>query len=860
MNRPFLPLAPTGLKISGQEATEIASFVLIANAPAGDRAAISSSVEAHAGRQFFLRYTDEIAGLREALECCSWDAVVLDCRGGSVDFDAYLHVIRHYWPNANIVVWGGEQAGQPVEDRRLLRVTERAPAALVASLADLPRTSPESATPARRSRKEADAAAHLQQLADNIPECLWLQDLVEREVVYVNPAYASITGFEPAMPVNDWRALFDCVYVDDVARFAEAQARAPFGGLDEEFRIRRADGELRWVHLRTFAIRDREGLIAGVGGAMRDISAAVAQQKHLYQVTHFDGLTALPNRMLLQERLTASVAMARRNDWLLGLLLIDIDRFKIINDTLGHAVGDELLQQAAMRLRACLRDSDTVGRMGGDEFAVVLPDMDSAEMAAIVARKVVEVIAEPFVIDGQELFVSASVGISLYPDDAADIDVLVRNADAAMYRAKDSGRNAYAFYTAEMNVRARRRLGLETDLRQALARDEFELHYQPKVNCRSGAIAGVEALIRWRHPERGLVGPDEFIPLLEETGLIVPVGDWVMRTACAQMQEWHTAGFAQLDIAVNVSARQMEGRRLIEAVRVALDATGLPAAALEIELTESLLMRDPPAVVDMLSELKAMGLQVAVDDFGTGYSSLSYLKRFPLDNLKVDRAFVQDIAASAGDASITRAVIHMGHELALKVVAEGVETAEQLEALQIAGCDEIQGYYFSRPLPPKDILELLRSGRTLPVRSGADGEYEQRSGLDPAIARALSDLRQERDRQAAAADAARLLWRQTLEAFAEPVVGVDRAGQVVFANDAADEAFAECGLHPGVVIADCLPPLALALGGDASVAVTGADGTRYRVRISRLQARQPSAAGDRSGATLLWFSRDGEVS
>ena len=857
MNRPFVPLPSQHRAPSTRESTEIASFVLIANAPSADRAAISSSVEALVGRQFLLRYADEIAGLREALECCSWDAVVLDCRHGAVDFDAYRHVVRHYWPNAMMVVWGGDGASAEAEDRRLLRQEDERAEALAAVLAGLPENSPEAATPARRNRKDADVAAHLQQLADNIPECLWLQDLVEREVVYVNPAYASITGFEPKMPVEDWGALFDCVYVDDVVRFAEAQARAPFGGLNEEFRIRRADGELRWIHLRTFAIRDREGLIAGIGGAMRDISAVVAQQQHLYQVTHFDGLTALPNRMLLQERLTASVAMARRNDWLLGLLLIDIDRFKVINDTLGHAVGDELLQQAAMRLHACLRDSDTVGRMGGDEFAVVLPDMDSAEMAAIVARKIVEVIAEPFVIDGQELFVSASVGISLYPDDAADIDVLVRNADAAMYRAKDSGRNAYAFYTAEMNVRARRRLGLETDLRQALARDEFELHYQPKVNCRSGAIAGVEALIRWRHPERGLVGPDEFIPLLEETGLIVPVGDWVMRTACAQMKEWHDAGHTQLDIAVNVSARQMEGRRLVEAVRTALDSTGLPAAALELELTESLLMRDPPAVVDLLAELKAMGLQVAVDDFGTGYSSLSYLKRFPLDNLKVDRAFVQDIAASAGDASITRAVIHMGHELALKVVAEGVETAEQLEALQIAGCDEIQGYYFSRPLPAAEILSLLSSGRRLPVRSGTDDQYETRRGVDPALARALANLRQERDRQAAAADSARLLWRQTLEAFAGPLVGVDRSGQVVFANDAADEAFADCGLHPGVSIGSCLPETLAALDGATEVQVTAADGTTYRVRVSRLKGSQPNTAGDGGGATLLWFSAAG---
>jgi diguanylate cyclase (GGDEF)-like protein/PAS domain S-box-containing protein len=848
MNRPFVPPASPVIGDPQTRDPAIASFVLMLDVPQADRETLARLAEG-SRQPFFLRHAREIAGMREALECCSWEAVVLDIRDDALDVDAHRHVIRRYWPDTTIIIWGQPEGRAAEGEPGTMLLGAVTPGELMKSLEGLPRGGERPVASLPRRARDSGAAAHLQQLADNIPECLWLHDLREREVVYVNPGYEMITGYRPDERLDDWRKLFHCVHVDDVVRFAEAQARAPFGGLEEEFRIRRPDGELRWVHLHTFAIRDAEGLIAGIGGIIRDVSGIVEQKAELYQVTHFDDLTALPNRMLIQERLAASVALARRNGWLLGLLLIDIDRFKIINDTLGHAIGDELLRQASRRLRACLRDSDVVGRMGGDEFAVILPDMESAELAAIVARKVVEVMAEPFVIEEQELFVSASVGISLYPDDAEAIDVLVRNADAAMYRAKDAGRNAYAFYTAEMNARARRRLGLETDLRQALARGEFELHYQPKVNCHSGKVAGVEALIRWRHPQRGLVGPNEFIPLLEETGLIVPVGDWVMLEACRQMRRWHQAGFDQLDVAVNVSARQMEGRRLIGAVHSALAATDLPAAALELELTESLLMRDPPAVAGMLGELKSLGLQVAVDDFGTGYSSLSYLKRFPLDNLKVDRAFVQDIAASAGDASITRAVIHMGHELALKVVAEGVETAEQLEALRAAGCDEIQGYYFSKPLPAAEITALLDSGKSLPMREGMGGQHAPQPIFDAAAARALADLRQERDRLAAAADAARLLWRQTLDACEQPVVGVDRTGQVVFTNAAADLAFGEVGLHPGAPLGASLPALAPMLSGAASGFVNCADGRGYSVRSSPLQG------ADRSGGALLWFAR-----
>jgi diguanylate cyclase (GGDEF)-like protein/PAS domain S-box-containing protein len=809
--------------------------------------------EAGGGAGWRFHHTGGGASLREALERCACDAVVLDGRLPAAELEACCRLVRHYWPQVPLLLHGA--AAATADDAAvgaasgLLRIASADPQALLAALAGAKPAAAAATAPHPIAGNGIGPVSRLEQLADNIPECLWLYDLAQRGLVYVNPAYAQITGHADAASRlgADWRSLFDCVDVEDVARFAEAQARAPFGGLDEELRIRRRDGELRWIQLRTFAIRDRSGLIAGIGGVIRDVSALIEQRAQLHRVTHYDGLTALPNRLLLLERLRGSLAMARRSGWRVGLLLIDLDRFKLINDTLGHLAGDELLRQAALRLRACLRESDTVGRLGGDEFAVVLPDMDSNELAAVVARKIVEVTAEPFVVDGRQLFVSASVGISLFPDDGDGPEALIRNAEAAMYQAKEGGRNGYLFYAAEMNARAQRRLGLETDLRQALVRGEFELHYQPKVDCRSGRIAGVEALIRWRHPQRGLVGPGEFIPLLEETGLIVAVGDWVLNAACTQMKCWHDAGFTGLDVAVNVSARQMDGGRLAGQVRAALAASGLPPTALELELTESLLMRDPPAAADMLVELKAIGVQVAVDDFGTGYSSLSYLKRFPLDNLKVDRAFVQDIAASAGDASITRAVIRMGHELALKVVAEGVETAEQLAALQAAGCDEIQGYLFSRPLPAPEIGALLASGRGLPPAPQAAGTAAA-AGHDPALARALAEFGRERERLSQAAAAARDLWRQTIDALGLPLIGVDLGGRIAFLNRAAEAELGSRGVRPGEPLAQCLGELSLPPENALPTTIDYRQGARrWRLGIAALTTTEAS------GGWLLSF-------
>jgi diguanylate cyclase (GGDEF)-like protein len=450
-----------------------------------------------------------------------------------------------------------------------------------------------------------------------------------------------------------------------------------------------------------------------------DIAFAVDhldKQERLNYLAYFDVLTGLPNRTLFYERLTQGLALTRRNDTQLAVLSVDLDNFKSVIDTLGHGIGDLCLFEVGRRLSDCLRETDTVGRMSGDKFGIILPDIANAEAAADVARKTIASSRKAYTIDGHELFVSVSIGITLFPNDADSSDALVGNADSAMYLAKDMGRNTYQFFTAEMNRNTQDKLRLEADLHYALPRGEFLLYYQPQVSCATGKITGLEALLRWQHPQRGLVGPSDFIPALEATDLIIDVSAWILATACAQAQSWHAAGLGTPTIAVNVSGRQLLGDSLNQMVRQALDASGLAPAYLELELTESQLMKNAENVIGILTRLKAMGVKLSVDDFGTGYSSLAYLKRFPIDSLKVDQAFVRDIIADPNDVSITRAIITLAHSLKLKVVAEGVETEGQLGLLISNYCDEIQGYYFSWPLPAEEATALLRSGRSLDSR------------------------------------------------------------------------------------------------------------------------------------------------
>jgi diguanylate cyclase (GGDEF)-like protein len=435
-----------------------------------------------------------------------------------------------------------------------------------------------------------------------------------------------------------------------------------------------------------------------------------AAEERNARLAQFDSLTGLPNRHLFQDRLAQSVALARRGGATMAMLFIDLDRFKLVNDTMGHAAGDRLLKEAAVRLSRSVRASDTVARLGGDEFAATLLDLSRPGDAAVVAQKIIDALAEPFMLDGHDAYVSGSVGIALFPGDSEDAAGLVMNADAAMYRAKERGRNNYQFYTRALNERAMQRLALESSLRKALDRQEFLLHYQPRLSLKTGRICGMEALLRWNHPERGVVAPAEFIPVLEETGLIVPVGEWVLRSACRQVRLWADEGLPVTSMAVNLSARQFQAPDLERSLMEILSGAGIDARVMELEITESLLIDDPDRAARTLRSLAACGLKISVDDFGTGYSSLAYLKRFPLDALKIDRSFVRDIARDADDAAITVAIIDLAHALGMEVVAEGVETRGQLDFLARHGCDEIQGFFFSPPIDAAQCARLLREG------------------------------------------------------------------------------------------------------------------------------------------------------
>lgn len=431
-------------------------------------------------------------------------------------------------------------------------------------------------------------------------------------------------------------------------------------------------------------------------------------QERLHYLAHHDLLTDLPNRALFIDRLTQALSHVHRRNRALAILFIDLDRFKVINDTLGHDIGDRLLQDLAERLRSCLREGDTVARFGGDEFTVLLEDVADTTDVSPIASKILDILSNPFTVGGRELFITASIGISVFPGDGQNAHTLLKNADTAMYRAKEHGRNSYQFYSAEMSTRALERLTMETDLRRALAREEFLLHYQPQFDLENGSIIGVEALIRWNHPDLGLISPDDFIPLLEETGLILPVGEWVLRTACAQNKAWQDAGLTPISVSVNLSGRQVDSPDLIEQVRSIITETKLDPSYLELEITESMIMGDTEATNKTLKHISEMGITFAIDDFGTGYSALSYLRHFPINTIKIDRSFVRDITTDPDGAAIVTTIIAMARNLRLGIIAEGVETEQQSAFLSSHGCTRVQGYLFSRPLPAEEIAELLQ--------------------------------------------------------------------------------------------------------------------------------------------------------
>jgi diguanylate cyclase (GGDEF)-like protein len=485
------------------------------------------------------------------------------------------------------------------------------------------------------------------------------------------------------------------------------------------------DGECRIFEIRASPLIDSEGDLQGIIESSRDITATIRAESQLREnesrlrhLVHHDQLTDLPNRLLLQDRMEHAMACSRRSGKSLALLFLDLDRFKTINDSLGHLVGDQVLREVGERLRRCVRETDTVARLGGDEFVIIQEGIRDFSNVIVVVQKILQMLPDPIVVEGQRLYVTPSIGVSLYPNDAESVEGLMQCADVAMYQAKALGRNTYQFYTPDMNAHSHKFLLMEGDLRRALEARQFILYYQPQVDLVSGRLVGAEALLRWDHPEMGMISPDQFIPLAEETGLILPIGEWVLETACTQNRQWQQVGYPAMNVSVNISGRQFRQPGFIDMLENVLGKTGLSPEWLELEITESIVMESVHDMISTLAEIREKGIGLSIDDFGTGYSSLSYLKRFPVSKLKIDRSFVRDVVSGRDDMEIATAVIALARSMKLDVVAEGVENREQLSFLLERGCSHGQGFLFGPPCPPEDFDSYFLEPSLLPLFEG----------------------------------------------------------------------------------------------------------------------------------------------
>jgi diguanylate cyclase (GGDEF)-like protein/PAS domain S-box-containing protein len=541
----------------------------------------------------------------------------------------------------------------------------------------------------------------------------------EGKLLNINRAFATMRGYESAEQLLAELSVDGRMTLIDPTRITEwRQELEKHGSIRSvEVEIRCRDGSRKWALMNIRARRNSDGVVVH-DGTLEDITEHKAAQQRVYRLAYYDDLTGLANRALLRNRLNTAIAAASQPGCGAALLYLDIDRFKLINDSLGHSVGDLLLQQVAIRLKNEICEKDTVARAGGDEFLIVLTSAESVDQVTAIAARIVESLVGEFTIQGYSLSITCSLGISMFPQHGEDGETLIKNADVAMFAAKEQGRNSFCFFTSEMNTLVIERMSIENGLRSAIHKEELFLVYQPQFNISTGSVTGLEALIRWQHPERGLVMPDKFIQIAESSGLINPVGKWVLRTACAQMKRWQDEGCIKVPVAVNVSAVQFRHGGFLELIKSVLHETGLEPQYLELELTESLLLSSEDVMFEVLQDLKAMGVKLAIDDFGTGYSSLSYLRQFPLTKLKIDRSFIRDVAVNPDDAAIAAAILSMAKGLNLKVIAEGVEDEAQLSFLREHECDECQGYYFSRPLNVKDAADTL-------------GRREARPSLDP---------------------------------------------------------------------------------------------------------------------------------
>lgn len=545
---------------------------------------------------------------------------------------------------------------------------------------------------------------------ENLNEGVVITD-ADFKVTSVNRAFTRITGYTSDEIVGQNPHFYDTISDQpglhaDVWNEIEADGR-----WQGEIWNTRKDGTRVAERLSVVALTNEKGVVEEYAIVVRDITKRKEDEERIRYQANYDALTDLPNRALFMDRLTQALPTMKRSGRKLALMFLDLDGFKLVNDTLGHDIGDLLLQEASRRLLTCVRDGDTVARLGGDEFTIIMPNLEDPRNAPIVGRRVLDVLNEPFHLNGHETFISGSIGITIFPDDAEDATELIKNADSSMYRAKEQGKDNFQFYTADLNEEVKQRLEMKNGLLKALERNEFELYYQPKMTLDNGRIDSVEALLRWMSPELGMISPAVFVPILEETGMVVEVGEWALRTACFQHKAWQESGMPDIRVAVNLSARQLRENNFVGIVEKALVDSAIGPDGLEIEITESMLMSDAAKSVIALESLHDMGIHIAMDDFGTGYSSLSYLKRFPIDTIKIDRSFVNDIATSIDDTEIIRAILNMGQTLKRKVVAEGVETEEQLQILRDLGCDVIQGYLISPPLPSAKITDLMQAHR-----------------------------------------------------------------------------------------------------------------------------------------------------
>ncbi|MGB9150152.1 MAG: EAL domain-containing protein, partial [Burkholderiales bacterium] len=558
-------------------------------------------------------------------------------------------------------------------------------------------------------------------LVDNSPDVIYTLDS-EGRFTYINQRVKTLLGYSKEELINRHYTML--IHPNDLeqAKYAFNDKRTgPRSTHNDELRLLckpEADSSLQsepphiTVELNAMGIYDTPeptelSKFFGTYGVAKDISERKQAEEMIYHQAYHDMLTGLPNRLLFKDHLILGIAQAKRNRRKLAVMFLDLDRFKVINDTMGHVVGDQLLQSVAMRLAKCVREGDTLARQGGDEFTLLLPQIDDPKDAANAAVKLLETLNRPFRVGGQDHYFSASIGIAIYPDDGDSVDTLVKNADIAMYHVKELGRNNYAFFSQAKTAVYSHRLLLENDLRSAISNNEFELYYQPQVNTLSGGIIGMEALIRWNHPDRGMLLPNDFIPLAEETGLISMIGEWVLNTACSQAKQWGDSGLAPIRVAVNLSAHQIEQHDFVDKVKLALQTSGLESSKLDLEITESAMMKDVDNSQEKLRQIANLGVHISIDDFGTGYSSLAYLKDLPINTLKIDQSFIRDLKEDFAETSIVSAMIQIARGLKLRLLAEGVEQAHQLEFLIKNDCDVCQGFYFSKAMPAQEATDLL---------------------------------------------------------------------------------------------------------------------------------------------------------